>query len=41
MTSTRSCTNPVPEHGGPTCVDHGLGPDGETDKCNKKRCPSK
>ena len=41
MTRTRNCTNPVPEHDGPTCIDQGLGPARKTANCNEKSCPSK
>ena len=41
MTRTRSCTNPPPEHDGPTCIEQGLGAADETVNCNEDSCPSK
>ena len=34
--STRSCTNPAPEHGGEECA----GPTIRTRRCNRRECPS-
>ena len=41
MTRTRSCTNPVPEHGGPSCIERTLGPSVETSRCREFPCPGR
>ena len=36
---SRSCTNPPPRHGGPTCLEQGLGEATEDQACNARPCP--
>ena len=36
---SRSCTNPSPEHGGPTCLEQGLGEATEDQACDAGPCP--
>ena len=36
---SRSCTDPSPEHGGPTCLEQGLGEATESQACNADPCP--
>ena len=36
---SRSCTNPPPQHGGPTCSEQGLGEATEDQPCNAGHCP--
>ena len=36
---SRSCTNPSPKHGGPTCIEQGLGEATEDQSCNASPCP--
>ena len=36
---SRSCTDPSPEHGGPTCVEQGLGEATEDQACDAGPCP--
>ena len=38
---SRSCTDPSPEHGGPTCVEQGLGETTEDQACDAGPCPGK
>ena len=38
---TRECDNPLPQHGGKTCVEQELGPAMEEASCNTQPCPSK
>ena len=38
-TKTRSCTNPVPQNGGRTCADQGLGSTSLSEPCNTQGCP--
>lgn len=34
----RTCTNPPPSDGGPTCIEQNLGPAEETQGCNTRDC---
>ena len=36
---SRSCTDPSPEHGGPTCLEQGLGEATEDQACDAGPCP--
>ena len=36
---SRSCTDPSPKHGGPTCIEQGLGEATEDQPCNAGPCP--
>ena len=38
---TRSCTQPIPLHGGLTCIQQNLGPATESEACGNALCPSK
>ena len=38
QTSTRTCTNPPPSGGGPTCIEQNLGPTEMTQECNTQKC---
>ena len=35
---SRTCTNPPPSDGGPTCIEQNLGPAEETQGCNTRAC---
>ena len=35
---TRTCTNPPPSNGGPSCTEQNLGPASDTQECNKEEC---
>lgn len=35
---SRTCTNPPPSDGGPTCIEQNLGPAEETQGCNMRDC---
>ncbi|CAH3177156.1 unnamed protein product [Porites evermanni] len=35
---SRTCTNPPPSDGGPTCIEQNLGPTEETQECNTRDC---
>ena len=35
---SRTCTNPPPSGGGPTCIEQNLGPAEEKQECNKQDC---
>ena len=35
---SRTCTNPPPSGGGPTCIEQNLGPAEETQGCNSNDC---
>ena len=38
QTRKRTCTNPPPSGGGPTCIEQNLGPAEEQKECNSQDC---